>query len=184
MLEEIRWKLWEGFRADTEQILCVPDSSTWRLAINLSRVSCTNTDFTAEYHRTDPAGSFKKRKTLALGPSLILLHPLVEYLTELREYGTVYSSWAESEEELQRPLEGMAGCVTMCCRALEDQSENMSQDFLPVLREYVLYIESMKVRDSTAAKERHDVVFGFMLLMSNVTAEDKNMLEKKEITVF
>lgn len=70
---------------------------------------------------------------------------LLEYLTELREYGTVYSSWAGSEEELQRPLEGMAGCVTTCCGALEDMSENMSQDFLPVLREYVLYIESMKV---------------------------------------
>ncbi|KAF7655505.1 hypothetical protein LDENG_00055000 [Lucifuga dentata] len=67
-----------------------------------------------------------------------------EYLTELREYGAVYSSWAGSEEELQRPLEGVAGCVLTCCSALEDQSENMSQDFLPVLREYILYIESMK----------------------------------------
>lgn len=57
----------------------------------------------------------------------------------------MYSSWAESEEELRRPLEDVAGCVTTCCQALEDQSENMSQDFLPVLREYVLYIESMKV---------------------------------------
>ncbi|TNM91861.1 sorting nexin-30 [Takifugu rubripes] len=79
-----------------------------------------------------------------------------EYLTELREYGTVYSSWAECEEELQRPLEGTAGCVATCCRALEDQSESMNQDFLPVLREYVLYIESMKnvlrKRDQTQAE--------------------------------
>ena len=67
-------------------------------------------------------------------------------MTELREYGTVYSSWVGSEEELRRPLEGVAGCVTTCCAALEDQSESMSQEFLPVLREYVLYIESMKVR--------------------------------------
>ncbi|XP_038154896.1 sorting nexin-30 isoform X1 [Cyprinodon tularosa] len=67
-----------------------------------------------------------------------------EYLTELREYGAVYSSWAGSEEQLQRPLEGVAGCVTTSCGALEDLSDNMSQDFLPVLREYVLYIESMK----------------------------------------
>lgn len=68
-----------------------------------------------------------------------------EYLTEVREYGTVYSSWAESEDELRRPLEGVAGCVDTCCRALEEQSEAMSQDFLPVLREYVLYVEAMKV---------------------------------------
>ncbi|XP_075885078.1 sorting nexin-30 [Nelusetta ayraudi] len=67
-----------------------------------------------------------------------------EYLTEVREYGTMYSGWAESEDELQRPLEGVAGCVGTCCRALEEQSEAMSQDFLPVLREYVLYVEAMK----------------------------------------
>lgn len=58
----------------------------------------------------------------------------------------MYTSWAASEEELRRPLEGVAGCVSTCCGALEEQSENMSQDFLPVLREYVLYIECMKVR--------------------------------------
>lgn len=58
----------------------------------------------------------------------------------------MYNSWAGAEEELQRPLEGVASCVSTCCRALEDHSENMGQDFLPVLREYVLYIESMKVR--------------------------------------
>uniref|UniRef100_A0A3P9INU7 Sorting nexin-30 n=1 Tax=Oryzias latipes TaxID=8090 RepID=A0A3P9INU7_ORYLA len=73
-----------------------------------------------------------------------ILREQSEYLTELREYASVYSSWAGSEDELQRPLEGVAGCVTTCCGALEDLSENMSQDFLPVLREYVLYTETMK----------------------------------------
>lgn len=73
-----------------------------------------------------------------------ILKEQTEYLTELREYGSVYSSWAGSEEALRRPLEGVAGCVTSCCGALEDLSENLSQDLLPVLREYVLYIESMK----------------------------------------
>ncbi|XP_034085175.1 sorting nexin-30 isoform X2 [Gymnodraco acuticeps] len=67
-----------------------------------------------------------------------------EYLTELREYGGVYSSWVGSEEELRRPLEGVAGCVTTSCGALEDLGDNMSLDFLPVLREYVLYLESIK----------------------------------------
>lgn len=67
-----------------------------------------------------------------------------EYLTELREYGPLYSSWAATEEELQRPLEAVAGCVANCSGNLEDLSESTSQDVLPVLREYVLYIESMK----------------------------------------
>ncbi|XP_028828422.1 sorting nexin-30 isoform X2 [Denticeps clupeoides] len=67
-----------------------------------------------------------------------------EYLVELKEYGPVYSSWASFEAELQEPLEGVAGCVANCCSALEELTEEMCEDFLPVLREYVLYIESMK----------------------------------------
>ncbi|XP_066507196.1 sorting nexin-30 [Hoplias malabaricus] len=67
-----------------------------------------------------------------------------EYLVELREYGPVYSSWSSFEDVLQEPLEGVAGCVANCCSALEELTEDMSEDFLPVLREYILYIESMK----------------------------------------
>ncbi|XP_063066821.1 sorting nexin-30 isoform X2 [Engraulis encrasicolus] len=94
-----------------------------------------------------------------------------EYLAELREYGPVYGSWAGVEagnrdnnaavgvEEdrnhsssghhsngngLQAPLEGVAGGVASVAAAMEELTEDMSQDFLPVLREYVLYIDSMK----------------------------------------
>lgn len=67
---------------------------------------------------------------------------------ELREYGPVYSSWSSFEEELHDPLEGVAGCVSNCSSALDELTEDMSEDFLPVLREYVLYIESMKVSSS------------------------------------
>ncbi|XP_035246132.1 sorting nexin-30 isoform X3 [Anguilla anguilla] len=67
-----------------------------------------------------------------------------EYLVELREYGPVYSGWASSEGDLREPLEGVSGCVANCSTALEELTEDMSEDFLPVLREYVLYIESMK----------------------------------------
>lgn len=80
-----------------------------------------------------------------------------EYLTEAREYAAVYSSWAGSEEELRRPLEGVAGCVTTCCGALEELSENMNQDFLPVLREYILYVESIQVRGRAPCSGRHVV---------------------------
>ncbi|XP_016399632.1 sorting nexin-30-like [Sinocyclocheilus rhinocerous] len=67
-----------------------------------------------------------------------------EFLMELREYGPVYSSWSSFEEDLHDPLEGVSGCVSNCSSALEELTEDMSEDFLPVLREYVLYIESMK----------------------------------------
>ncbi|XP_074042978.1 LOW QUALITY PROTEIN: sorting nexin-30 [Sinocyclocheilus anshuiensis] len=67
-----------------------------------------------------------------------------EFLMELREYGPVFSSWSSFEEDLHDPLEGVSGCVSNCSSALEELTEDMSEDFLPVLREYVLYIESMK----------------------------------------
>ncbi|CAI5796636.1 sorting nexin-30 isoform X1 [Podarcis lilfordi] len=68
----------------------------------------------------------------------------VEYLVELREYGPVYSTWSGLEKELSEPLEGVSACIGNCCTALEELSEDMTEDFLPVLREYMLYSESMK----------------------------------------
>ncbi|XP_067886774.1 sorting nexin-30 [Heterodontus francisci] len=67
-----------------------------------------------------------------------------EYLVELREYGPIYSSWSSIDEDLNKPLSGVSNCIGSSCIALEDLSEDMSDDFLPVLREYVLYVESMK----------------------------------------
>ncbi|XP_053558655.1 sorting nexin-30 isoform X2 [Bombina bombina] len=68
----------------------------------------------------------------------------VEYLVELREYGPVYSTWSGLEGELREPLEGVSACIGNCSTALEEQTEDMTEDFLPVLREYILYSESMK----------------------------------------
>ena len=77
----------------------------------------------------------------------LLFHlPLAEYLVELREYGPVYSTWGGLEVELSEPLEGVSACIGNCCTALEELSEDMTEDFLPVLREYILYSESMKVK--------------------------------------
>nr|XP_005993570.1 PREDICTED: sorting nexin-30 isoform X1 [Latimeria chalumnae] len=67
-----------------------------------------------------------------------------DYLVELREYGPIYSTWVGLEDELAEPLEGVSSCINNCCTALEELTEDMTEDFLPVLREYVLYTESMK----------------------------------------
>lgn len=81
----------------------------------------------------------------------LLFHlPLTEYLVELREYGPVYSTWGGLEVELSEPLEGVSACIGNCCTALEELSEDMTEDFLPVLREYILYSESMKVESPVA----------------------------------
>ncbi|TFK10340.1 isoleucine--tRNA ligase, mitochondrial [Platysternon megacephalum] len=68
----------------------------------------------------------------------------LEYLVELREYGPVYSTWGGLEVELAEPLEGVSACIGNCSTALEELSDDMTEDFLPVLREYILYSESMK----------------------------------------
>ena len=73
------------------------------------------------------------------------LSPPLEYLVELREYGPVYSTWSALEGELAEPLEGVSACIGNCSTALEELTDDMTQDFLPVLREYVLYSDSMKV---------------------------------------
>nr|XP_012624371.1 sorting nexin-30 isoform X1 [Microcebus murinus] len=68
----------------------------------------------------------------------------IEYLVELREYGPVYSTWSALEGELAEPLEGVSGCIGNCSTALEELTDDMTEDFLPVLREYILYSDSMK----------------------------------------
>lgn len=75
---------------------------------------------------------------------LISLPPL-EYLVELREYGPVYSTWSALEGELAEPLEGVSACIGSCSAALEELTDDVTEDLLPVLREYILYSDSMKV---------------------------------------
>lgn len=82
----------------------------------------------------------------------------LEYLVELREYGPVYSTWSALEGELAEPLEGVSACVGNCSTALEELTDDMTEDFLPVLREYILYSDSMKVSWLTSFALRYLVV--------------------------
>lgn len=87
-------------------------------------------------------------QTPCVQPGRILtgfLFPISEYLVELREYGPVYSTWSVLEGELAEPLEGVSACIGNCSTALEELTDDMTEDFLPVLREYILYSDSMKV---------------------------------------
>ena len=77
--------------------------------------------------------------------SSLVSRPPLEYLVELREYGPVYSTWSALEGELAEPLEGVSACIGNCSTALEELTDDMTEDFLPVLREYILYSDSMKV---------------------------------------
>lgn len=74
---------------------------------------------------------------------------------ELREYGPVYSTWSALEGELAEPLEGVSACIGNCSTALEELTDDMTEDFLPVLREYILYSDSMKVSWPTSCALRY-----------------------------
>lgn len=92
---------------------------------------------------------------IAAQPSLLVPLPALEYLVELREYGPVYSTWSALEGELAEPLEGVSACIGNCSTALEELTDDMTEDFLPVLREYILYSDSMKVSWLTSCALRY-----------------------------
>lgn len=68
-----------------------------------------------------------------------------EYLEELKEYGPTYTLWSGSEEELAEQLKGVAGCIERCCKETEEQVGHLSDTLVPVLHEYVLCAETLKV---------------------------------------
>uniref|UniRef100_A0A8V0XWK9 Sorting nexin-30 n=1 Tax=Gallus gallus TaxID=9031 RepID=A0A8V0XWK9_CHICK len=102
----------------------------------------------------------------------------LEYLVELREYGPIYSTWGGLEVELSEPLEGVSACIGNCCTALEELSEDMTDDFLPVLREYILYSESMK----NVLKKRDQVQAEYEAKLEAVALkkEDRPKTKKKK----
>uniref|UniRef100_A0A8C2AF32 Sorting nexin 7 n=1 Tax=Cyprinus carpio TaxID=7962 RepID=A0A8C2AF32_CYPCA len=70
-----------------------------------------------------------------------------EYLEELKECGPTYALWSQSEEELAEPLKNVAGCVDNCCKETEEQVKHLNDHLIPVLHEYVLCADTLKMRD-------------------------------------
>lgn len=67
-----------------------------------------------------------------------------EYLDELKQYSPTYAQWAESEEELAEPLNGVASCVERCSTESDEQIHHLSEVLVPALHEYVLCTETLK----------------------------------------
>uniref|UniRef100_A0A8C2BYV1 Sorting nexin 7 n=1 Tax=Cyprinus carpio TaxID=7962 RepID=A0A8C2BYV1_CYPCA len=70
-----------------------------------------------------------------------------EYLEELKECGPTYALWSQSEQELAEPLKNVAGCVDNCCKETEEQVKHLNDHLIPVLHEYVLCADTLKMRD-------------------------------------
>ncbi|CAL8310985.1 unnamed protein product [Merluccius merluccius] len=67
-----------------------------------------------------------------------------EYLDELRQYGPIYTQWADLETELSEPLRGVAGCVDNCGRETEEQIRHLAEVLEPSLHQYVLCADTLK----------------------------------------
>ncbi|KAJ8376104.1 hypothetical protein SKAU_G00066840 [Synaphobranchus kaupii] len=67
-----------------------------------------------------------------------------EYLEELKECAPSYTLWSGSEEELVEPLKGVASSIDRCCSETEEQVNQLSENLIPALHEYVLCAETLK----------------------------------------
>ncbi|XP_064188268.1 sorting nexin-7 isoform X2 [Anguilla rostrata] len=76
--------------------------------------------------------------------ALRILKEQKEYLEDLKECEPMYTLWSGSEDELAEPLKGMAGCIDRCCRETEEQVNQLSENLVPALHEYVLCAETLK----------------------------------------
>ncbi|XP_041474848.1 sorting nexin-30-like isoform X1 [Lytechinus variegatus] len=76
--------------------------------------------------------------------SLRILQESKEYVGELKMYSPAFRLWSNSESDLTIPLTKMADCVDICINSVEDQNTYQETDFLPLVKEYSLYTESIK----------------------------------------
>ncbi|XP_077592700.1 sorting nexin-7 isoform X1 [Stigmatopora nigra] len=67
-----------------------------------------------------------------------------EHMDELKQYGPLYSQWADIEEELHDPLKQVANCVEECSKETEKQINHLSEILVPALHEYVLCADVLK----------------------------------------
>lgn len=61
----------------------------------------------------------------------------------------MYTWWSGVEEELQQPLDAIAHCVEQCSNETEQQIQHLSEVLVPVLHEYVLCADTLKVSFSS-----------------------------------
>ncbi|XP_030852263.1 sorting nexin-30 isoform X2 [Strongylocentrotus purpuratus] len=76
--------------------------------------------------------------------SLRILQESKDYVSELKTYSPAFRLWSNSETELTTPLSKMADGVEICTQSIEDQNTYQETDFLPFVKEYSLYTESIK----------------------------------------
>ncbi|XP_041474851.1 sorting nexin-30-like isoform X4 [Lytechinus variegatus] len=113
--------------------------------------------------------------------SLRILQESKEYVGELKMYSPAFRLWSNSESDLTIPLTKMADCVDICINSVEDQNTYQETDFLPLVKEYSLYTESIK----SVLKKRDQFQMEHELAVEELNKK-KNEREQlqKEVEVF
>ncbi|XP_061522594.1 sorting nexin-7 [Phycodurus eques] len=102
-----------------------------------------------------------------------------EYLDELKQYGPLYSQWADIEKDLHDPLKLVAHCAEQCSKETEKQIHHLSEVLVPALHEYVLCTEVLK----TVMRRRDNIQADFETkneaLASKKADQEVGQLEKE-----
>ncbi|XP_033737677.1 sorting nexin-30-like [Pecten maximus] len=67
-----------------------------------------------------------------------------EYLLEMKDWGPIYTLWANSEDNLTTSLLAMSKAVDSSCDALKEVIERTEANFSQPLKEYTLYCDAIK----------------------------------------
>ncbi|XP_061614674.1 sorting nexin-7 isoform X2 [Phyllopteryx taeniolatus] len=102
-----------------------------------------------------------------------------EYLDELKQYGPLYSQWADIEKDLHDPLKLVAHCAEQYTKETEKQIHHLSEVLVPALHEYVLCTEVLK----TVMRRRDNIQADFETkneaLASKKADQEVGQLEKE-----
>ncbi|XP_072430698.1 sorting nexin-7 isoform X1 [Chiloscyllium punctatum] len=134
-------------------------------------------EFTA---KSDYVDVFRQKMGTLDKISQRILKELKEHLTEMKEYGPIYTVWSESEQDLAEPLKGVASSIENCCKAIEGLTIGLSEDLLPALHEYVLCAETLK----SVLKRRDLIQADYESQVDALTNKkaDREMLEHSDLS--
>nr|XP_006813092.1 PREDICTED: sorting nexin-30-like [Saccoglossus kowalevskii] len=100
-----------------------------------------------------------------------------DYHAELGEYSPVFSLWSNSETELADTMTSLATCIEKCQDATQELIDEQEQLFLPTIKEYLLYADSVK----SVLKKRDSIQVEYELTQED-SIKKKNEREQVKIS--
>nr|CAB3266467.1 sorting nexin-7-like [Phallusia mammillata] len=68
-----------------------------------------------------------------------------ELTTEMKEFGPTFSMWASGEDDTVSPImTSISECLDLCTGAAEENAKRHELNFVPPLKEYILYSDAVK----------------------------------------